>query len=191
MLPTPAGEGGQGGRSPGEASLGVAALVKLPAGAVSGAAMRCLACALLLAGASLSPAWAQDGAAPPQVGLDQLLRLPKSYDAGSGERRSGETAVEWRTRFATATQQLETAREALRRAQAELESAVGEVSSWQVSAPGGGQSEVGPANFAARAKVKKKRADVERAERKLRELEVEADLADVPAGWRLVAPQAE
>jgi len=136
---------------------------------------------------------AQDSAPPGTVGLDDLLRLPKSYDARSGEKRGGATAVEWRTRFANATQAIAVARAELEDAQAQLEDAVGDVSTWKVATPlgGGASSDSAPVSFSARAKVRKQREAVEQAERKLRELDVEADLAGVPAEWRRVAPQAE
>ena len=58
-------------------------------------------------------------------------------------------------------------------------------SAWQVGAPVPGlDMSDAPLDFKLRNRIKKHRAEVERLERRLRELRVEADLAGVPMEWR-------
>jgi hypothetical protein len=62
---------------------------------------------------------------------------------------------------------------------------VGKTSNWKVGAPGvqAGASDNSPVNYGLRQEIKQNREDVVRAERKLRELSVEANLAGVPENW--------
>ena len=66
----------------------------------------------------------------------------------------------------------------------ELDSASESSSAWQVSAPGSDSPETSPLSFRLRQQVKDQRAEILASERQLRALEVEADLAAVPPGWR-------
>ncbi len=142
-----------------------------------------LACAL-----GGGPSYAEeDTAVPvPQIGLDRLLRLPDSLDVrGAVDRRGGATEAEWRARFAAANADHAAADEAVVEARAELEDLAADTSSWKVSAPGmpnTGNSEA-PMDYALTQKMKRRREDLERAEHRLRELEVEANLAGVPESW--------
>jgi len=124
--------------------------------------------------------------APPEpapVDLDRLLRLPDGFNA-EVERRGGVTAAEWRSRFRQAREHLEQARVELARVEEQLDAASDSSSAWQVSAPGSDSPETSPLSFRLRQQVKEQRADITASERQLRALEVEADLADVPAEWR-------
>ena len=142
-----------------------------------------LACAL-----GGGPSYAEeDTAVPvPQIGLDRLLRLPESLEVrGAIDRRGGATEAEWRARFAAAKADQVAADEALAEARVELGELAADTSAWQVSAPGmpnTGNADV-PMDYALSQKLKRRREDVERAERRLRELGVEADLAGVPESW--------
>jgi hypothetical protein len=149
-----------------------------------------LACSLLLA-LSSAPVRAEEvdarpGVDPsaPTVDLDNLLKLPEGFGA-EVETRQGATKVAWLGRFERARKDLDEARVALARVERELESASGSSSSWQVSAPGASNAENSPLSFKLRQDVKEQRALITDAERRLRALEVEADLASVPRDWRL------
>lgn len=137
---------------------------------------------LLLAAAW--PAAAQDrpGAAPD---LDRLLKLPGSVEYSS-ERRGGATRSEWRQRFHDARVRVADAGKALEKAQADLAKTVGSKSEWQFTPPGmpSQASEDSSSAFLLRQEVKKRREEKERAEYRLRELDVEANLAGVPEDWR-------
>ena len=62
---------------------------------------------------------------------------------------------------------------------------VGKTSNWKVSAPGAqaGAGENSPVDYGLRQEIQRNREDVVRAERKLRDLIVEANLAGVPENW--------
>lgn len=139
---------------------------------------------LLLAGS----APAQDPAAeppPPAVELDRLLQLPSSLDY-SVETRGGDTPGEWRSRFRTLRDALTEERAALRDAEARMEEAAGSAAAWQVAPPipGASANPDAPLDYQLRQEIKRRRAEIDRLERELSELEIEANLAGVPADWR-------
>ena len=120
------------------------------------------------------------------VDLDRLLKLPDSlqYDM---ERRGGLSRGEWRARFREARQELEGARAALARSQGELERVAdgGQGSAWNFTPPGmSTDASDAPLDYRLRMEIKKHREEVQRAEKRLLDLEVEADLAGVPQDWR-------
>lgn len=132
------------------------------------------------------PVDASPDAAPsnaPVVALDQLLRLPNSFEADV-DRRRGATASEWRSRFADVRAQIQEAKLQLARTQKELDQASDSSSAWQVSAPGSNDPQASPLSLRLRQDIRDRRAQVEETERRLRALEVEADLAAVPEAWR-------
>jgi hypothetical protein len=144
---------------------------------------------LLLAAA---PASAQDPnpAAPegdsPQVALDQLLKLPSDYSS-SVEKRGGLTAGEWRSRFNELRKALEAEKKGLKVSEADLERVAGTADAWAVGPPIPGMSQAAseaPLDYRIRHAINQHRAEIERLERQLRELEVEANLALVPEDWR-------
>jgi hypothetical protein len=151
-----------------------------------------LAAALLVAGlGGPPPALAEEPAAASGVPLDRLLKLPPSLPAqGEVEKRGGATRDEWQARFSAAREQLERARKELEGARADLQGRVDEDgSSWKMAAPGLGTSakppsEAGPIDYKLSQDLRRGREDVERAEKRLQDLEVEANLAGVPAEWR-------
>ena len=55
--------------------------------------------------------------------------------------------------------------------------------------PGSNTTENSPVSFKLREEIRSGKEQVEEAERKHRELEVEADLADVPQSWREEEPE--
>ena len=151
-----------------------------------------LALSLLLAAlpaSSQSPDRAGPGAAegePPRVELDQLLKLPSTLDY-SVERRGGRTEGEWRSRFRELRTALEAEREGLEQAEEDLDRVAGTSDAWSVAPPMPGMSEAAadaPLDYRIRQTINHHRQEIERLERQLRELEVEANLAVVPEDWR-------
>lgn len=127
----------------------------------------------------------------PSVGLDQLLRLPPPRPSSAGDptdRPGGATAPEWRARFAAARAEIARAEEALDEAQAKLARISTSSGQWQMSAPGlGGKTNSDPTNspvsYELHQEVRRQREEIERGERRLQELKVEASLAGVPEAW--------
>jgi hypothetical protein len=118
--------------------------------------------------------------------LDRLLRLPSSTPVqGRVEKYGGSTRSQWQARFEKARDERETARLALEEVRAELEEA-SEGDAWKMTAPGLGggasQSET-PLDFKLSQDLKRSREELERTERQLQDLEVEANLAGVPKEW--------
>jgi len=146
--------------------------------------------ATALAWGLASPVGLADEATPvdPTVELDQLLRLPQSFDP-SVRKRSGASAGEWRSRFSEANAELEDASRALARAQKELSQMAGSGESWQVSAPGVTEPNDSPVSFRLRAEIRDSKERIAAAEKRLRALEIEANLANVPPEWRGEEPE--
>jgi hypothetical protein len=122
----------------------------------------------------------QAPAKAPAVGLDSLLKLPPSGAASGGPRAGGATRQEWEQRFAAARGDVEAARNAIDKAQQELGAMAKGTESWQMSAPG---AQAAPAPRlsgvvpAASGSEAARRA--QQRERRLTDLEVEANLAGV------------
>lgn len=134
--------------------------------------------------ADADPAAGATTESAPRVELGRLLRLPDSYQRPAESRRGmGQNA--WESRFELARLGLYTAQLALEKAQTELGEVADDSSQWSVAAPGTNPNpENTPLSYKLRQEIRRQRESIERAERKLRSLEIEADLADVPAGWR-------
>jgi hypothetical protein len=138
----------------------------------------------LLAGAPI--AGAQPGASPAgSPGLDQLLKLPGDLEFDV-ERRGGRTRSEWIARFDEARSSLESARQALAEAQERLSRVAGRKDNWNMAPPGlpVEAAEGGGDTHRLREDVRLRRAEIERAEARLRELDIEASLAGLPPSWR-------
>jgi hypothetical protein len=122
--------------------------------------------------------------APQPVELERLLKLPSHLDY-EVEKRGGATRGEWRARFRTTREELAASKAALEKAQTALEEAAGGGSSWQLAPPGAqAASSDATLHYALREEVRRQRDEVARGEKKLRALEVEANLAGVPQDWR-------
>ncbi len=134
-------------------------------------------------------AGAEEAAPPPrsipQVGLDQLLKLPTRTSISAAARPvGGASRSEWRARHTDAQRALEEAQGSLEKAQSELQEIAGSTDNWQIAAPGGvGASNDGPLSYRLRRQIKRSREEIERAERKLRDVKIEAELAGVPPTW--------
>lgn len=137
---------------------------------------------------------APPGAGAPVLDFDALLRLPegRTYTV---ERRGGLTSGEWKARFAAAHGAIADERRALRDAETRLETTAEENATWQVAPPLPGQEQVGPGDntidYNLRQSIRRHRIEIERLERELREVEIEANLAGVPEAWRTAAPEEE
>lgn len=129
------------------------------------------------------PASGEVDAPPPAVGLDQLLRLPESYQSDA-ELRGGATPADWRSRFSELHESIASARSRLVELDRKLEGMAGDSGAWQAAAPGGQSAESGPVSYKLRQDIRRTRDEIEQAERDLRALDVEADLASVPEEWR-------
>jgi hypothetical protein len=116
------------------------------------------------------------------VSLDKLLKLPDTmeYDV---ERRGGATRSEWRTRFREARGALEKAKARKAEAQKKLEDAASD-SSWRFAPPGASGTTEATENYKLVQEVKRQDAEIQRLDKHLRDLEVEANLAGVPEDWR-------
>jgi hypothetical protein len=140
-----------------------------------------------LSGASGATAQTKEpvGDSPPAVSLDALLTLPESLPVETG-RRGGASRTEWRDRFAAAEAQLQESQAALDEAMGRLEDLASKSSAWKVAAPGAPRhgDDNSPMDYGLRQDIRRKREDVERSERALRELSVEANLAGVPEDWQ-------
>jgi hypothetical protein len=129
-----------------------------------------------------SPAPAADPA--PAVGYDALFRLPNDNRSGPAEGAALDRK-RWEARFADVRGDLDGAKAQLAKAQSDLESLAHKSESWQMAAPGAQPTaENSPVSYKLRQDIRKYREDVGRAERRLRELEVEASLAGVPPEWQ-------
>jgi hypothetical protein len=137
-------------------------------------------------------ALAEDAPSPPIIDLDQLLVLPDSLELDP-ETRGGATKAEWRARFQSAREDLAAARAALARTQANLEEIASDTSAWKMGAPGLGAVDASsgkdaPLDYGLSNEIRRNREEVKRSERRLTELEVEAELAGVPRDWRELPP---
>ncbi len=143
-------------------------------------------CLGLLAGPP-APAQEAEDAVPPPVGLESLLRLPRSSPPPAQlERRGGATRREWKARFEAARADLDDASRALDQAQKELEAIAVDTDNWQMAAPGSQASadSSAPLNYRLRQEIRRQREQVERADKALKDLTIEANLAGVPQEWQ-------
>jgi hypothetical protein len=136
------------------------------------------------------------GAGDGSPGLDVLLQLPTGYGGSSPNAGTpsvaGASEVEWRRRFREAREALSEARLALEATKRELDGAAGDSGSaqWSMTPPSAGgdgpsASQSGsPLSFKLRQQLKQNREALDQAERALRELDIEANLAGVPQPWR-------
>jgi hypothetical protein len=119
------------------------------------------------------------------VDLDLLLRLPDSYTV-DGRRRGGAGRSEWRTRFFEARESLDEEKATLAKLHRKMEGMAGSGGSWSAGAPGmsNPDPQQSTLNYKLRQDIRRAREAVSQAEKELRALRVEADLAAVPESWR-------
>ncbi|HEB90535.1 MAG TPA: hypothetical protein ENI85_13270 [Deltaproteobacteria bacterium] len=150
------------------------------------------------ADAALSPEQAvlvRKGAEPrgKAADLDSLLRLPNDFLGGQKvETVAGASRTEWHRRFVKAVSELTRAREALEKTKRELDGVAesGGSSQWSIAPPGGESAPTAsPLSFKLRQQLRGDRERIEQAEKALRSLRIEADLAGVPESWRAKAAE--
>jgi hypothetical protein len=151
--------------------------------------------AVALAGPAPLARGEPQAATAPEVPLEKLLKLPGSVATmpSSEPRRGGKTRAEWQTRFEKAQAEVATAKRGLEDSRKELED-VAPDEAWSMSAPGlpvqSSPSETS-IDFRLRQQIRRQREELERAEHRLQELGVEANLAGVPEDWRASAAKPE
>ncbi len=125
--------------------------------------------------------------------LDALLKLPTGYrtQRPSAPSVAGASESEWRRRFLETRESLSEARQNLAATKHELDTAASSSggSQWSIAPPSGGggggaDASTSPLSFKLRQRLKANRADLEIANRNLRELKIQANLAGVPKSWR-------
>jgi len=122
----------------------------------------------------------------PVVGLDRLLQLPPASVEVPHEQIGSATQGQWRSRFTSARSELAAAQAALEASQKKLGTVSEGTEAWQMAAPGTsvtGASEA-PLDYQLKQELRRQREELERSERHLLDLTIEADLAGVPAEWR-------
>jgi hypothetical protein len=149
---------------------------------------RLLPAALVVAALVAAPGAGAQGEAPAppgKVGLDKLLRLPQDLEFDV-EKRGGLTRSEWLGRFEEARQSVAAARAGLADAQERLSKQAGRNDNWNMAPPGlpVEAAEGGGDTHKLREEIRRWRAEIERSEARLRELDIEASLAGVPESWR-------
>ena len=150
-------------------------------------AIRALSCSWLvvpLLCATAAAADAEPEAPAENVSLDALLTLPSALP-GEASQRGGLSRAEWRNKFAAVEAEVEAAKADLDASLAKLTEMMGKTSNWKVAAPGvqAAPDDGATTNYGLKQEIRRKREEVERAERKLIDLVVEANLADVPEDW--------
>ncbi len=138
---------------------------------------------ILLASLAVGAAAEEPAPANPPVRLDKLLKLPTSVEYDM-EKRGGATRTEWKSRFKEASSDLASAKKDLDAALGKLEKAAEGADSWRFVPPGGDVTAENQENVRLRQDVTRKREEVARAEKRVRDLEVEGNLASVPDDWR-------
>jgi hypothetical protein len=131
------------------------------------------------------PAPAEPAQPAPPVAYDALFRLPSDTGSPAPSETGTLDRKRWEERFAAVRGDLDQARADLAKSQDQLEAVARKTENWQMAAPGAQPTaENSPVSYKLRQDIRAQREEVARAERRLRELEVEASLAGVPAEWR-------
>ena len=146
---------------------------------------------LLVAAGEGRAAWGEEATraepAPAQeqpAELDRLLKLPAGQSYGV-DRRGGLSRGEWRTRFVEVQDALANERKGLEEAEAKLDETATRASNWQMApVPGMQPSPDAPLDYQLRVAIRRHKSEIERLEHKLKQLEIEANLAGVPPEWR-------
>jgi hypothetical protein len=116
----------------------------------------------------------------PSIGLDRLLQLPTRRPYDQDPRTGGKDRETWVGDFADAREEVRDLEEQIEENSEKLRGL--SRSDWGFSPTGGGPP-TDPEVLAVRAQLKRDRESLETARRRLRDLEIEASLAGVPADW--------
>ena len=123
---------------------------------------------------------APSGSVKPKLSLDRLLRVPPP-SAESSPLRGGKDRDRWQQEFTTVRAEIAELEEDIRTGQDELRASSGD--DWQFSPTGGGPTQ-DPEVLKLSSTLRRDRQSLRAARQRLRELEVEASLAEVPDSWR-------
>jgi hypothetical protein len=123
------------------------------------------------------------GSAAPALDLDKLLKPREGGSQPAGAPRPGGKDREtWQRDFDEAYTEVRQLRSRVDESQRKLRDAAGG-SSYSYSPAGGGET-YDPEVLKMRAQIQRDRQSLQAAERRLRDLKVEASLAGVPAEWQ-------
>jgi hypothetical protein len=118
--------------------------------------------------------------APAPLDLDRLLRVP-GVEASDAERLGGRTRRSWYEEFERARADVAELGRRIQESQATLRSKAG--GDWGFT-PAGASAPTDPETLKLRADLRRDRQSLATAQKRLRDLEVEASLAGVPDDWR-------
>ena len=130
--------------------------------------------------ASKGSAGAPSESVKPKLSLDRLLRVPPP-SVESSALRGGKDREAWQQEFAAVRAEIAELEGDIRKAQDELRASTGD--DWQFSPTGGGPTQ-DPEVLKLSSSLRRDRQSLEAARQRLRELQVEASLAEVPDSWR-------
>ena len=116
----------------------------------------------------------------PKLSLDRLLRVPPP-SVESSALRGGKDRERWQQEFATVRAEIAELEEEIRKTQDELRASSG--GDWLFSPTGGGPTQ-DPEVLKLSSSLRRDRSSIQAARQRLRELDVEASLAEVPDSWR-------
>jgi hypothetical protein len=156
----------------------------------SGARVACAAWTLWIAPLAAAQQGAPDdgsdtrGAArAPSLDLDKLLNpKPGEPRAETPSRPGGKDRETWQREFQEATAEVGQLRSRVEESQRKMREAAGETG-YSYSPAGGGET-YDPDVLKTRAQLQRDRQSLQAAERRLRDLKVEASLAGVPPEWQ-------
>lgn len=119
----------------------------------------------------------------PNLGLDRLLD-PRGGAAPSADatRPGGKDRESWQKQFGEATAEVEQLRARVEESQRRMRDAAGDAG--YSYSPAGASETYDPDVLKTRAQLQRDRQSLEAAERRLRDLKVEASLAGVPSEWQ-------
>ena len=123
---------------------------------------------------------ASSGSVKPKLSLDRLLRVPPPL-VESSALRGDKDRERWQQEFTTVRAEIAELEEEIRKTQDELRASSG--GDWQFSPTGGGPTQ-DPEVLKLSSTLRRDRQSLRAARQRLRELEVEASLAEVPDFWR-------
>lgn len=123
------------------------------------------------------------GSAAPSLDLDKLLkpRVGGAQPAGT-VRPGGKDRETWQREFDAANSEVQQLRARVEESQRKMRDAAGGTN-YSYSPAGGGET-YDPEVLKARAQIQRDRQSLQAAERRLRDLKVEASLAGVPPEWQ-------
>jgi Spy/CpxP family protein refolding chaperone len=122
----------------------------------------------------------------PPLALDKLLN-PRTGTPSSAEsvRPGGKDRETWQKQFAEANAEVAQLRARVEESQRKMRNAAGDTA-YSYSPAGGGET-YDPDVLKTRAQLQRDRQSLQAAERRLRDLKVEASLAGVPTEWQVPA----